>query len=155
MDKHLEEVPFFDTSGLADKDIRLQLTETKQENQVPSYCFSIIKTDTGEIVGRCDLRAGFNESIYYSGNIGYHIFEFYRGHHYAEKACRLLLELAKRHKMPQVVITCRPDNPASRKTCLHLGARFSGIVKLPPDHDLYRDGDREECRYILDFDEFR
>ena len=157
--KCIENFHFYDTSELADDEIRLQLIETKpadpQKNRVPSYRFSIIKLDSGEIAGRCDLRVGFNKSIFYSGNIGYHVFEPYRGRHYAAKACKLLLKLAKQHKMPQVVITCRPDNLASRKTCMFLGARFSGVVKLPSDHDLYKDGEREECRYILNFDEFR
>ncbi|MPN47861.1 hypothetical protein SDC9_195465 [bioreactor metagenome] len=81
--------------------------------------------------------------------------ESFRGHRYAAKACSLLLKLAKKHRMPQVVITCRPDNLASRKTCERLGARLSGIVTLPSDSPLYQQGDREECRYIINFDEFR
>lgn len=150
---------FMDTALLYDEEILLQLADAKPadpaKDLLPTYHFSIILRSTGEMIGRCDLRLGFNESIYYSGNIGYRIFEPFRGHHYAANACALLLKLARLHKMRQVVITCRPDNPASRKTCERLGARFSGIVQLPPSHNLYKEGEREECRYIINFDEFR
>lgn len=161
MSAHKSKKPFhfFDTSALFDNELRLQLAEVKQadpaKSLLPTYHFFILRQGTGENVGRCDLRVGFNESIFYSGNIGYRIFEPYRGHHYAAHACTLLLNLARQHKMPQVVITCRPDNAASRKTCERLGARFAGIVSLPASHDLFKEGEREECRYIIDFDEFR
>ena len=34
----------------------------------------------------------------------------HRGHHYAGKACKLLFQLAQRHGMEYVIITCNPDN---------------------------------------------
>ena len=150
---------FYDSFPLDDGEIYLRLLETAppqpEKGFVPTYRFSIVRRADDEAVGRCDLRVGFNESLFYAGNIGYRIFDPFRGNHYALKACRLLLELAKKHRMPQVVITCRPDNLPSRRTCEALGAQLGGIVTLPLGHELYRAGDRQECRYILNFDEFR
>ena len=47
-------------------------------------------------MGRCALRIGYNDSLYYVGHIGYSVYEKYRGHHYAAKACKLLFLLAKK-----------------------------------------------------------
>ncbi|HJD23351.1 MAG TPA: GNAT family N-acetyltransferase [Firmicutes bacterium] len=150
---------FYRDPSLSDGEIALRLTETQAAcpalGGVPVYRFGIVCLADGQTAGRCELRVGFSESVYYAGNIGYSVTEAYRGRGYALRACRLLLTLAERHRMPQVVITCRPDNAPSRRICEALGARLRGVVPLPPEHPLYQDGDREVCRYILNFDAFR
>ena len=156
--KRGDDFSFLDNLSLQGERIHLLCTERIRQDAiygVPRYRFSIVENTTGSIVGHCDLRVGFHSHLYYSGHIGYGINEAYRGHGYAGEACLLLLELAKRHHMPQVIITCRPDNLASVRTCERLGARPLGLVDVPTDHDLYRDGDRILCRYGFFFDEFR
>lgn len=98
-------------------------------------------------MGTCDLRIGHNEKVYYGGNIGYRVSEQYRGHHYAGKACLLLFELAKRHDMEYLIITCNPDNYASRKTCEYAGGVLEKIVELPEDNDMRDNGETEKCIY--------
>lgn len=99
-------------------------------------------------MGVCNLRIGHNEKVYYGGNIGYSIEEKYRGKHYAGKACLLLFELAKRHSMDYLYITCNPDNYASRKTCEFAGGVLEGIVTLPEGNDMReKDGELEKCIY--------
>lgn len=73
----------------------------------------------------------YNERVYYGGNIGYHVFEEFRGRHYAGKACNLLFELARKHEMNYLIITCSPDNIASRKTCEYVGGELLEVVELP------------------------
>ena len=51
--------------------------------------------------------------------------------------------------MTELWITCNPDNLASRRTCELAGAEFMGIVDLPPDSDMYLEGERQKCRYLL------
>lgn len=97
-----------------------------------------------EVIGRCDLRFGFNRQLYYGGNIGYRIWESYRGHHMAEKATRLLLEEAKKAGFTYVIITCNPDNLASKKTLINAGGYYVETVPLPEDNDMYQRGDREK-----------
>ena len=109
-----------------------------EKGWVPAYYFTICLPD-GTPVGGCDLRIGHTRKTYLGGNIGYTIFPDFRGHHYAEKACRLLFELARRHGLPCVIITCSPDNLPSRRTCERLGGRLLEIAELPEDHDLRRD----------------
>ena len=110
---------FLPTAYLFDEEIRQSLTKTTEarpeEDWLPAYHFDITLL-SGETIGLCDLRIGHNERIYYGGNIGYFINENFRGHHYASKACKLLLKPAKAHGIECISISCKPDNIASAKT---------------------------------------
>ena len=101
-----------------------------------------------EIVGGLNLRiaGGFNiERVI--GHMGYHVYPFARGNHYAERSCRLLLPLARWHGINPLWITCNPDNHASRRTCERLGGALSEIVAVPHDHPLFAKGERRKCLY--------
>ena len=89
-----------------------------------------------------------NTLLYY-GHIGYHVFPPARGRHYAERASRLLLPLARRHGMKELWITTNPDNRPSRRTCERLGCEMVEIVDLPEGHPLWQRGERKKCRYRL------
>ncbi len=146
---------FLDTGFLQDEEIILKLERTADEDPekgwLPAYYFAICDRQ-GDKMGVCDLRVGHNRNIYYGGNIGYRVYEPYRGHHYAGKACRLLFELARRHGMDGLIITCNPDNLASRKTCEYAGLRLAEIVELPEDNDMrIQSGETEKCIYRIDF----
>ena len=95
----------------------------------------------------CGLRIGHNEGVYYGGNIGYGVGEPHRGRHYAGKACLLLFQLAKKHGMDYLYITCNPENTASRKTCEYAGGVLEGVVDVPEDNDMYQRGERKKCIY--------
>ncbi len=139
---------FLDTSFLKSDEITLALNHTAPDDPargwVPAYHFYICDS-AGQKMGQCDLRVGYNDKLYFGGHIGYRVEEPYRGHHYAEKACRLLFELAKRHDMPYVIITCNPDNLPSRRTCERLGGELIEIAELPEDNDMRRDGETRKC----------
>lgn len=145
---------FFDTTDLRDDEIYLQLYRTVDEDKikgyVPSYCFKILRCADDIEIGQCDLRVGHNSNTFYSGNIGYQVYEPFRGNHYAGKACKLLYRLAERHRMGKVIITCSPDNMASRRTCEYSGAEFVEIIDLPEWHDIYKSGRSKSCQYIVD-----
>ncbi|MDD4139768.1 MAG: GNAT family N-acetyltransferase [Eubacteriales bacterium] len=142
---------FFDTGDLSDGEICLRLERTveaqPEKGYVPAYFFQIVRLSDQAEVGWCDLRVGHNQNTFYGGNIGYGIREAYRGNHYAGKACRLLLALARKHDMGFVLITCAPENLASQKTCLYCGAHLKQIVTLPAWHALYKEGRRTSCQY--------
>lgn len=145
---------FLDTDFLEDKEIKLVLERTADEDPVrkwvPAYCFNICDKQ-GNIVGNCDLRIGYTPGLYYGGHIGYAVKEEYRGRHYAVKACFLLFELAKKHGMDHLFITCDPDNMPSRRTCELLNGELLEIAELPDDNDMrINDGDTEKCVYRFD-----
>ena len=145
---------FFDTDDLKTDEIALRLERTfpgdPVRNWVPAYYFDIVDS-SGTKVGFCDLRIGHSEGLYYGGNIGYTVYEPYRGRHYAAKACALLFELAKKHGMDYLYITCQPENVASRRTCERLGGTFLGIKELPEDNDM-RINDGHTCECILRYE---
>ena len=145
---------FLDIGFLADDEIQLCLQKTVDGNMekswLPAYHFAICDKH-GREMGVCDLRIGHNMNTYYGGNIGYRIHEEYRGHHYAAKACLLLFELAKKHNMDYLIITCNPDNHASRKTCEYAGCHLVETVTLPEDNDMrLENGETEKCIYRIE-----
>lgn len=102
------------------------------------------------IAGGIGLRIGHSEELErHYGHIGYHVYPPSRGHHYAERACRLLLPLARHHGVNPLWITTNPDNLPSRRTCESLGAELVDIVDVPPGHPLYLRGERQKCRYRI------
>lgn len=142
---------FLVTDFLENEEIRLVLEKTVEadpaKDWLPAYHFAICDLN-GVKMGACDLRIGHNESVYYGGNIGYRVEEPYRGRHYAGKACLLLFELARRHGMEYLIITCSPDNRPSRKTCEYAGGELVEIVELPEDNDMrVENGETHKCIY--------
>ena len=144
---------FLDTEFLKSDEIYLQLERVAEGNPakqwVPAYHFNICLLD-GTHVGHCDLRIGHNEKLYIGGNIGYGVDEPYRGHHYAGKACKLLLELAKKHELGYVYITCNVNNTASAKTCEYAGGKLVATEPVPEDSDMYQNGYRSVYVYRFD-----
>ncbi len=147
-----EKPTFYDVSDLKTDEIFLRLArlcEAQPEKQwVPAYHFDICLSD-GTKIGKCDLRIGHNDKLYIGGNIGYGIDEPYRGHHYAAKACELLLRQARKHGLTYVLITCTPTNDASARTCELAGGTYLETADIPEDHDMYERGERQVKVYRI------
>jgi tagatose 1,6-diphosphate aldolase len=122
--------------------------------RVPAYHFWM-RVDEGfnlsvTIAGGIGLRVGRTRDLeMFAGQIGYHVYPPARGHHYAERACRLLMPLARAHGLSPIWITCNPDNAPSRRTIERLGGELIDTVPIPKDHEFYSRGEREKCRYRL------
>ncbi|HEY3288945.1 MAG TPA: GNAT family N-acetyltransferase [Anaerolineae bacterium] len=144
-----------DPGKLIDHELQLVLHQRypgdEKKNYAPSYRFNIKYIGQNEEAGNIELRIGDSEYIkLYAGHIGYRVHPPYRGHRFASRACRLLIPLARKHGLNPIWITCNPDNYASRRSCELAGAVLVEIVDLPPDIDMYQDGERQKCRYRLD-----
>ncbi|MCR1899923.1 GNAT family N-acetyltransferase [Irregularibacter muris] len=114
----------------------------------PEYKFHILLHESDIVIGHINFRLGDTEKILkYIGHIGYGIDEQYRGNKYAAKACKIIRKVAKEHGMEKVIITCNPDNYASRKTCETIGARFIEVVDIPETSDVYSLNETQKCRY--------
>lgn len=132
--------PFdFVTVGIPpDADLNVVLVECQPAEtsawRVPAYLFRL-QSDSGQNIGHIRLRVGWNDDIIkYAGHIGYGVEPEFRGRRYAERACRVILPLARRHGLEQLRITCQPDNVASRRTLERLGAECLGILDVPIEY---------------------
>ena len=135
------------TDGTIDLRIEEKVPADPAKGYVPAYHYSIVLHGTTEKVGIVRLRVGNLPSLLTAGHIGYEIDEGHRGHHYAARACLLLGRVARAHGLRPVIITCAPENIASRRTCERIGASLRGTFDVPVDHEMYRKGSRKVCRY--------
>ena len=120
-------------------------------HRVPTIFFEVVRTDPAQTVGEINLRLRSTAHIeLYAGHIGYNIHPAHRGHHYAARAVRLLIPLAREHGINPLWLTCDPDNLASRHSCERAGAQFVGIVDVPATCIIHRSGHTKKCRYRLD-----
>ena len=128
-----------------------QIDPASELNQyVKSYYYGIYLHDSFQRIGNCDLREGNNAVLYYAGNIGYQINPLHRGHHYAYQACLLLFDLAREKGMKELIITCSPENTASRRILESLNGTFLETVDVPPSHWLYQRGEKIKRIYKYD-----
>lgn len=99
-------------------------------------------------IGQLSYRDGESRCVYYFGHIGYHIDPPYRGHHFAWRACMLIRNEIRLSGKASVVITCDPDNSASRKTCERLNCLLEGISPVPQELQEKYELSSLKCRYI-------
>ena len=112
--------------------------------------FHIVLHGTMTRVGYCDLRFEMNEEMYYAGNIGYRIYTPYRGNSYAYDAAKVLLKVGfDVYGMDEIIITCSPENTASRRTIEKLGGELLETVEVPEDHWLYERGELVKNIYLF------
>jgi tagatose 1,6-diphosphate aldolase len=150
---------FFDPGELTDGDLRLVLRERRPAEpahgavleSVPEYAFDITLAGTGLRVASTSLRLGSSQYfLNHVGHLGFAVDPEHRGHHYAARACQLLFPLARKHRVSPLRLVCVPENTASRRTIEGLGGVLEELVPVPKDGELYRMGERLNCRYRLD-----
>lgn len=119
---------------------------------IETYVYDIVVPELERTVGRCEYRIEEGRELRYYGNIGYVIYVPYRGHNFAYKACLALIGLMKSKikGLNEIVITCNPENIASKKTIQKLGCQYIETLDIDPDHELYHMGDVQKEVYILD-----
>ena len=104
----------------------------------------------GDRVGTCELRPDTAWSARWSGQVSYTVFPPYRGHRYALAALRLLCAEAGECGLDHLIVTCRPENAASRRTLELAGAVLEGIEDVPDVHPLRASGVSRVCVYRID-----
>jgi len=143
-----------DVGPMRDRDLWLELRAREPENPargwVPAYRFAMRLDGVGHAVGRLGFRVGTTHTIErYAGHLGYEVSPAFRGNRLAERSCRLIFSLARRHGFQELWITCNPDNWPSRRTCERLGAELIDTVDVPRDSDVFAPGSERKCRYLL------
>lgn len=130
-------------------EVRLIDVSDEFEDDIPGLVYDIVVDEMKRTVGRVEYRYETGIDLLYYGHVGYVIYLPYRGHGFAQQACQKIAELLKeKHPdMKSMMITCNPDNIASKKTIENLGARYIKRVTIQVDHELYEQGDREKEIY--------
>lgn len=147
----LQNFEFLDFEIVRGEEVDLLLERKVPGNReigfVPAYWFAINLAGSNQTIGTIDLRIGSTALTYYGGHIGYAIDKNFRGNRYALKACELIKEVALAHGIGELIITCNPDNIASNKTCIKLGAEFIEMADIPDGSPMYLEGERQKCIY--------
>lgn len=128
----------FDCLGGGGFTLRIREKAEGDGVRLPFYYYDILADGTP--VGKISIRIGDNFHAYYNGHIGYEVDEPYRGHGYAGKACRLVLEVARHHGMKMVYLTCEEDNLASARTIEGLGAELLETCEIPKEYIYWYEG---------------
>ncbi len=154
-DARIADAPRADLPMPKDGELTLRIRSVSEADEktgfVPMYRFDIVRLCDDVAVGEADLRLGYVRNTYYGGNLGYSIQEEFRGNAYAQKAVRLIFEIARAHNMPYLIITCAKTNEASRKTLEHLGGELLETRIAPRYSGLYQIGARDEhCIFRFD-----
>jgi len=149
-----EPFEFLDVALPPDRDLRITLAErvpaARSTWGVPAYLFRM-EDPGGGYIGHIRLRVGWNENVIrFAGQVGYGVEPAHRGHRYAERACRLIIPLARRHGMTRLWITCQPDNIPSRRTLERLGADCVGVIDVPSDYPLDAGAERKKMCFSLE-----
>ncbi len=120
----------------------------KKKVFVPVYRFAI-KNGKGDRVGHISFKRGDDPHIVdYAGHLGYEIEPLYRGNGYAAQACLALKPFIAQY-YDEVIITTDPDNIASIKTILNIGAIYLNQVEIPEDNFMRKDhGHHFKRRYV-------
>jgi tagatose 1,6-diphosphate aldolase len=113
---------------------------------VPYFHFRILGPNRTDI-GHINFRVGDTEHVRaFAGHVGYEINRAFRGHRYAYQACRALAPFI-RTIYEEVILTCDPDNTASKRTIERLGASFIDEVAVPETDPMSQGGARTKRRY--------
>ena len=113
---------------------------------LPAYLY-LIFLEGGAEVGQINFRVGTSRHArLVAGHIGFEVAPDFRGGRIALRACRLLAPLVA-EVSGEVIITCDPDNLASKRTIELLGAEFLDEQEIPEDDPAYDRGSRWKLRY--------
>ncbi|HTH54184.1 MAG TPA: GNAT family N-acetyltransferase [Edaphobacter sp.] len=137
---------------LAEEEFELELLryEMHPAHRVPTYQFHMVDRETREVLGNIRLSTESTPHIeLYAGHIGYGVLPKHRGHHYAARAVKLLVPLARKLGIDPLWITCDPENSASRRTLELAGAELIEVVDVPENCVIRRKGHPQKCRYRL------
>lgn len=117
---------------------------------VPAYFWRMHHAEQHQDMGIINLRLGNTPNItQIVGHIGYHVDPPWRGHHYAQRATKLLIPLAYSFGMSELIITANPDNIPSRRSIEGAGGSYINTVQIPPQHELYVRGEFHKVRYVI------
>ncbi len=92
------------------------------------WCLYRWVVEEGQVVGGIALRDGPPERLAAMGHIGYGIRPSARGRGLATWALTQVLDQARTHSLPSVLLVCEDDNAASARTIERVGGVLEAVV---------------------------
>ncbi len=109
--------------------------ETVPEGKVQATQFLFVRESDNRIVGMLQVRHCFNDYLEkYAGHIGYSVRPSERRKGYATRMLRQGLDFCRSIGLPRVLISCRVENEASRRTILANGGVYESTVFEPNEN---------------------
>lgn len=99
-----------------------------KEGLVPSSTYFLYNKEHDKILGACNIRHYLNERLRNGGgHIGDGVRPSCRGKGYGKEIVRLALEECKKLGIKEVLMSCNPDNIASKKTITSNGGCMNAL----------------------------
>lgn len=117
-------------------DGEIDLVQAVNPDENMEYYLDIYLHNTDELVGDINFRL---KTETYNGNVGYNIFEEYRGKKYASKALLLLRDFLNKRGFQNLVVAVIPENIASVKTVTNAGGKLFCSRMVPEKYAIYRE----------------
>ncbi|MBR5428079.1 MAG: GNAT family N-acetyltransferase [Clostridia bacterium] len=106
--------------------------ETVPEGRVQATQFVCVRESDGKLVGMLQVRHYFNDYLEkYAGHIGYSVRSSERRKGCAKRMLREGLDFCRGIGLSRVLITCKAENEASRRTILACGGVYESTVHEP------------------------
>ena len=92
--------------------------------------------EDSRIFGMVNIRRNLDDPFFaeYAGHIGYSIRPSERGKGYGTIQLSLALDKCRDLGLTKVLVSCDPDNEASRRTILACGGIFERLTLVTPEH---------------------
>jgi predicted acetyltransferase len=121
---------FDDPIGWIDHCRSLERADTLPDvDWVTADQYMLVRRDSGRILGMINIRHHLNEHLSkFGGHIGYTVRPSERRKGYAKMMITLCIDRCLGLGLEKVLITCRSDNEASRRTILSAGGVYESTV---------------------------